>query len=409
MRIAFVTGKFPQLSQTFILQQITGLIDLGADVEIFASPVVDTVMHRAFQHYDLGAKTHYRPEIPPAGLGRWRRMLAHLRGHSRRAQFDTLRALNKCGASRLEISPLPGYFLPQLIDAGPFDVIHCHFGDYGRYASALRRLGYDTKVITTFHGYGANVYPRQQGADSYRSMFRWGDLFTVNSQFLKRRLIELGCPAERIRVLPMGVDLSSFEYREPTHEPGEPVRLVSVARLVPAKGLSYAIRAVRELVDRGFDVVYRIAGGGELEAELQALIDELDLGGRVELLGPKTHDEVRELYADSDIFVLPSVRTARGDEETQGVVVQEAHATGLPVVVTDIGGISEGMIHGETGYVCTSRDATALADALAKLIEREQDWRKMSRRARALVEGRYDLQKLNRALLALYEEAISSA
>jgi colanic acid/amylovoran biosynthesis glycosyltransferase len=401
MRVAVVVFQFPVLSEVFILQQVTGLLDLGVDVEIFADrPPRGGVVHELYRAYDLASRTYYRRDIPRSSLGRWIRL-----GRSAmKADVTRLPAvaetLWRSTVLRATPSLVPALKLIDLFRRPPFDVVHAHFGDSGRLCAALPES--TVRLITTFHGFDANVTPRLEGPDIYRELFSRGDAFTVNSRFLERRLVSLGCPLDRLTLLPMGVDIDKVTFTPRRLAAGAPVELLTVGRLVPAKGIAYAIRAVAELVARGVAVRYRVVGGGEDLPALNALIRELSVADHVALVGPKPHEEVRALYATAHVFVLPSTRTERGDEEAQGLVVQEAQAAGLPVIVTDIGGVAEGIVPDASGIVCRAADASALAGAIERLIARADEWPAMGLAGRTLVETKFSLPRLNRELLDLY-------
>ena len=113
-----------------------------------------------------------------------------------------------------------------------FDIIHCHLGPVGISGAHLKELGIPGRLVTTFHGYDAGLYPHEHGLGVYRTLFRVGDLFTANTDYTAHRMVYLGCPSNRLVVLPVGVDLSSLTFRERTLMPGEPVKLLTVARLV---------------------------------------------------------------------------------------------------------------------------------------------------------------------------------
>jgi colanic acid/amylovoran biosynthesis glycosyltransferase len=414
MRIAIVLGEFPSASEVFILQQITGLIELGCDIQIFAATPGQAVpSHALYEQYALRQRTTYRPATRLEMRERvWDSVQLRLRqlplASSPREAWHALSVSARwlAGSARSELWTLYGV---DLLRAGRFDAVHAHFGDVARLCIRACQTPPRTPLVATFHGYDANVVPRTHGLDIYRGLFAAGEAFTVNSEFLKQRLLGLGCPTNKIQVLPVGVDLSKLECRVRSLRATEPLRLLSVARLVPVKGLGSAIRAVAHLLDRGLNVEYRIVGDGELRNELQALIIQLGLAERVHLLGARSHEQVRELYHTSHVFVLPSVRAARGDEETQGVVVQEAQATGMPVVVSDIGGIREGVVEGVSGVSYAAGDWNALAQAIGKWAEHPETWAEAARSGRALVERKYDLAALNRRLLALYRSVCNSA
>ena len=96
---------------------------------------------------------------------------------------------------------------------------------------------------------------------------------------------------------------------------------------------------------------------------LKALTCDLRISENVTFLGAVTRDSVPALHRDADIFVLPSVVTGRGEEENQPVCLAEAQASGLPVIATAIGGVSESMRNGESGLLVPPRDPQAIADA----------------------------------------------
>jgi colanic acid/amylovoran biosynthesis glycosyltransferase len=122
-----------------------------------------------------------------------------------------------------------------------------------------------------------------------------------------------------------------------------------------------------------------------------------------------TQDEVRELYADSHIFILSSVTAANGDREGQGLVLQEAQAMGLPVLSTLHNGIPDGVLDGESGFLVPEKDADALAEKLTYLIENPENWPEMGLAGRKFVEERYDINKLNDRLVKIYEQILNVA
>jgi colanic acid/amylovoran biosynthesis glycosyltransferase len=419
MRIAIVLGEFPSASEVFILQQITGLIDLGCEIHVFAgTPAHAVPAHALYEQYALRARTTYRAATRSEMRARVRdlierrvRHVTRARSHLASVPREAWRALTVSarwlsGSARDELWATYGV---DLLRTGRFDAVHAHFGDVARLCVKACQTPPPTPLFATFHGYDANVVPRIHGLDVYRPLFAAAAGVTVNSEFLENRLLGLGCPKRKLHVLPLGVDLSKFECRARTRGSAERLRLLSVARLVPVKGLDSAIRAVAHLRGRGWDLEYRIAGDGELRPELEASIRELGVGDCVHLLGALAHERVRELYQTSHVFVLPSVRAARGDEETQGVVVQEAQATGMPVVVSDIGGIREGIVEGVSGVSYAAGDWRALARAIEDLAQRPQTWAQAARAGRALVERKYDLAVLNRRLLGLYRGVCESS
>ena len=403
LRVAFFTGYFPLPSETFVLRQVLDLLARGVDVQVFAAaPPPGAPRPQAWHEHALERRFHPRQApTDPAGLA-----LALARRVAR-APRSVQGALGLASLRELgwRMRPSVPRALSQLdlIAAGRFDVVHAHFGHWGVPLAALRATQPKLRIVTTFHGYDVTVAPGLHGYGMYRRLFQVGDRFTVNSRYLWRRLIALGCPEDRMTQLRMGVSSSEFQCTPRRRTPGEPLRLISIGRLAPMKGFEYAISAVAELVRAGHDVRYRIVGDGELKSRLEAQIAQLGLGERVTLLGALPHEAVRRELASGHLFLLPSAYAPAGQVETQGVVVQEAQASGLPVLVSRIGGVAEGMIDGETGFAFQPESPAAIVQAVEKALSRERDWPEMGRRGRQLVEELFDSQRLADDLLQIYQ------
>lgn len=286
-----------------------------------------------------------------------------------------------------------------------FDVIHCHFGMNGQRAVAAREAGaVSGAVVTTFHGFDVNVDRWSKG---YGHLFRAGDLFTANTQFTADRATELGCPPDRIEILPMSVRTAECQFRERRRSPGEPLRVLSVARLVEKKGLEYGIRAIGHVARAGIDVEYTVVGDGPLRNHLRDVAAQLGIAERVHFLGWRTQEELAGIYDTAHLFMLPSVTAANGDREGQGLVLQEAQAQGLPVISTLHNGIPEGVLDGVSAVLVRERDATALGGALQALALDPDRWIEMGRAGRRFVEERYDPTTLTNRLMEVYRRALN--
>jgi len=406
MKIAFFVNQFPILSETFILNQITGLIDRGHAVDIYADRPGDTEkIHSDIEKYSLLECTYYigRP------YNRSRRFLGaiHLLFTNLPKELAVLlQSLNifKYGRQAASLSLLYAtcHFLQKSVD---YDIIHCHFAPNGLKVAALMDIGVLQGIlITSFHGYDAGKYPQQYGLDIYEQLFQRGDLYTCSSSFLIGKILALGCPDEKVVRLPMGVNISKHLFQERTLDSSGLVKIVTVARLVEKKGIEYSIRALAKVSIDNPNVLYRIIGDGPLRGSLEDLILELNLSEKVKLLGWMTQDEVYELYDDSHIFILPSVTASNGDQEGQGLVLQEAQLMGLPVISTLHNGIPDGVLDGQSGFLVPERDVDALAERLNYLIEHPERWSEMGREGHLFVKRGFDVEKLNDQLVEIYQK-----
>jgi glycosyltransferase involved in cell wall biosynthesis len=178
-----------------------------------------------------------------------------------------------------------------------------------------------------------------------------------------------GVPRERIVTIHYGIDLPSPHLSEPdwtlrtelAFSDSRP-SLVVVANLVPRKGLSVLLRALAGLRDGGLDFATALVGDGPMRGQLAAEVRNLQLSGSVRLLGWR--DDVDAILAQSDILALPSLAY-----ECLPYVILEAMGHELPVVSTDVAGIPEMVVDGQTGLVVSPGDADGLARALAQLAQ----------------------------------------
>ncbi len=404
MRIAFLLNFFPRTSETFILNQIVGLIERGHTVDIFARyPDIDDPIHSDVKKYQLIERTHYLA----IARGRNKRLLAGARIILKRdwSRFSHLlrhtSALQSGGPAK-ELF-LEALFLEPSLKASTYDVIHCHFGTAGIFGQHLREIGIiKGPILTTFHGSDIGSYVAQNGAGVYANLFRRGKAMTCSSNFIRGKLISAGCDPAKIFLFKLGTDLTKFDFLERRIGSDGIIRLITVARLVEKKGLEYSIRAVANLVRQFPNLEYTIVGDGYLRGDLSLLIEQLNLQERVRLVGWKTQEEILQLLAESHIFVLASVLSSDGDFEGQGLVLQEAQAMGLPVICTNHNGFPDSIVNGQTGFLVPERDADALSLKLAELIGQPELWCSIGKKGRAFVEAEFDLGKRNDALVELY-------
>ena len=289
-------------------------------------------------------------------------------------------------------------------------LIHAHFGVEGVYALPLaRRLG--VPLVTTFHGFDATLsdaallaspataqYPLHR-----RRLAAQGGLFLCASSFIRDRVIRLGFPPERVLTHYIGVDCEAITPRAAQEE--APV-ILSVARLVAVKGGAYLIRAFARIAGRFPEAVLVMIGEGPLRRRLLALAASLGLEGRVRFLGALPHPEVLAWMRKAAMLVLPGIRTATGRVEGLGLVSVEAAATGVPVIGSDLGGIPEAVIDGETGFLVPSRDEEALARRMAELLGDAALRRRCGEAGRALACRRFDIGRQTARLEDLYDSVV---
>lgn len=409
MKILMVCAEFPLLSETFVLDQITGLIDRGHDVQILAKRPADGIIHHAqFEAYGLGRRIVYL-EMPDGVTKTWVflsalwRSLA--RGRMRLARASCAIAIRKIFRVRARpINPLDLLlYADALLQMSRPDIAVCHFGPQGDLAIALRDCtGLNFSVATVFHGHDMSALFRQKGDSVYTCLLSKGELFLPISFQFRERLIALGAPADKVMVQRMALNLDMFGAGARQHRPAtNEFTFLSIGRLVEKKGHNDAIEALAicKAAHPSLAIRLVIIGDGPLSARLRALAATLGVADSVVFTGALPRPAVREHLAQADAFVLPSVTARDGDTEGIPVSIMEAMAMGLPVLSTFHSGIPEIVQDGVSGILVSERDPAALGAAMGRLVEAPDFSASMGRAGRDFALANLDLNHWNDLLV----------
>lgn len=217
------------------------------------------------------------------------------------------------------------------------------------------------------------------------------------------RVVHPGTDPERFRPGAPGADV----WRERLGLRGRRV-LLTVARLVPRKGIDMVLAALPELAARDPRLVYLVAGTGPDRPRLERLAAELGARDRVRFLGAVGDDALPGLYAAADLFVLPAREEPRQDVEGFGIVYCEAAATGLPVVAGASGGIVDAVRDGETGILVPPENAAALTAAIERILYDPGLRRRMGEAGRRAVEDHYHWKRAGAEIWRILEEVVAA-
>jgi colanic acid/amylovoran biosynthesis glycosyltransferase len=402
MKIAMLVWRFPVLSEPFILNQITGLLERGHTVDIYAmavdrTPAETAKCHPDVEKYQLLTHTTYAPQRPQNPLVRSLHALGLFLRNFPKNPSKVWELI------RLNPSLKPFYWGLPFLEQSDYDIIHCQFGTLGLIGLHLKQTGVISgKLITTFRGIDISRYIHEQGAEVYRDLFAQGDYFLANCEFFRQKALSLGCNPRKIEVHGSGIDCAKFSFFPRPFPTDGVVRLAITGRLVRKKGIEDCIRAVAILRQFYPHLELKIIGDGELRTELTQLIQELNLSSQVALLGWKQQEEIIQILSTCHIFLAPSVTAADGNQDAPVNTLKEAMAMGLPVISTWHGGIPELVEDGVSGFLVPERDAEAIAQKLLHLIHHPEIWGEMGVAGRKRVEEKYDKEKLNDDLVNLY-------
>jgi glycosyltransferase involved in cell wall biosynthesis len=286
------------------------------------------------------------------------------------------------------------------------DVIHAHFGcNAPLIVEQARRLG--VPLIVSFYGVDASAYARKAWwVKVYRSLFQSASAVIAEGAFMRERLIRLGCPMDKVKIVHIGVP--ACEYPEGNGMKSEAFRVLFCGRFVEKKGLADAIRAI-QLVRRllnGKSVNLRVIGDGELRPEIESLIRGEGLEREVQLLGRQPHSVFLSELSRADVLLQPSRVASNGDDEGGApTVLIEAQASAIPVISTWHADIPEIVRDGETGFLVQEGDTQGMAAHMLRLAEDPSLKKKMGREGKRHIASQHDIHTETAKLERIYDDS----
>ncbi len=297
--------------------------------------------------------------------------------------------------------------LASLLARRGVDLMHIYFGHTGVHLLPFIKE-WDKPCVVSFHG--ADVALKEDIANypaKLCQLFEAVPLVLARSQSLADRLIQIGCPPEKLRINRTGVPLDEFPFVDRQPPADGCWKVMQACRLIPKKGVATSLRAFAVFKKDHPRAKFFIAGKGPLQPELEMLAAGLGIFKDVHFFGFLSQRHLMELYASSHLFLHPSETPP--DENQEGVPnsILEAMATGLPIAATQHGGIPEAVEHGRTGWLVPEEDHVALANAMQEITRSPRALAEMGLYARAAVAARFGQEAQVDQLESFYEEAIA--
>lgn len=311
-----------------------------------------------------------------------------------------------------KLSPSDRERLKNHIYASGASLAHIHYGvDALVYAGLLSRL--NLPVLVSFYGYDCTSFPNRFGGYGRRwlqqGLFKQRGIsaYTAMSPDMKEDLVKLGCPEEKIIVHYHGSDPRPF-YRERNYPNKKEISLLIISSLTEKKGHHSLLRAFKKAAaatDRSLRL--HIAGDGELRESLEQLIKEENMQ-QVYMHGLIKYgsEQHHRLLEEADIFVHPSITTAKGEKEGIPGALIEARSAGLPVIATYHAGIPYIMEHGQTGMLAKEEDIDELASHIKELAENPGLREKIGRQGQAYTLEKLDVVEKEKDLEKIYDQLI---
>ena len=407
-RIAYVMTNYPFPSQTFLMEEVLGVSGEAFDVvPIAINPTVDgdvlTTEHQHEHDRTFYVKGQSKVKILAT--------LARFFGRHPVAATGLAARVVKSGGANIKVGAwrffhfVEGVLVWDYCHRNNVSHIHAQFGGLPA-AVAMYAADVGTAITKkaplswsyTVHGFHDFVNENEIRLDvkTHSATFVVGI-----SDFTASQLMRIADPMDwsKIHVVRCGIELQRFPRRVAVPVPAIPT-IVTVGRLSAEKGHVVLLQAMRQLADRGVQTKLRLIGSGPYQDEIEHEITRLGLSGQVELLGMRPSHEVAEELRCADVFCLPSFA------EGVPISIMEAMAVGVPVVSTNVGGISELLTHELTGWCVAPGRCDQLADALQQALTPGNDLNAVLDAARSRVEQLHNNATMVAQMRVLFEQYV---
>ena len=395
MKVDILFTTFPLLSETFYQREVRALRAQGADVAVYSL---------------WGGEAEFDGQ-PVHLFSKWRLLLLPfwILYWLIRRPGPMLRLLARLFGS------LPGSglnVLETLLGLG-FGLCHAHqFSDSTRvlHAAWATAPGTAAQLIAALNRrhfcQGAHAYDvfRDGGDWWLTAKLRAARLIVTSTESTGRELVRRGAEPDKVQVIRRG--LADFPPLSPPRGAREPLRLLTVGRLIEKKGYFKQFQIYEALLQAGVSFEARIVGEGPLMEALENERLARGLQGHVELLGALPHHETMTWFAWADVFIYTGEVAASGDRDGLPNVVPEAMLNGLPVVSTPVAGVPEAVVDRETGVLLDSDSPSIWVEELERLRVDDNWYNHLREGGRGWVESEFDAARNAGKLLAAWQQTL---
>lgn len=339
----------------------------------------------------------------------------HILSYAKPARLDSFRtdiAYHEVDLSSYPLFEYPPYDLAlanmmvHLIQYENLDILHVHYAiPHATSAYLAKQIlnskAKDVPVITTLHGTDITLI----GSDpTYKQVVDFSinqsDGVTAVSEYLKEETYRLFDINKEIKVIPNFIDLDRFKKSKKEHFkkaicPEDEKIVTHVSNFREVKRVTDVVSAFGKVLDNGVKAKLLMVGDGPERPKAENKCRELGICEHVRFLGKQ--DQVEEVLSISDLFMIPS------GSETFGLAALEAMSCSVPIISSNIGGLPEVNIHGETGFLCELGDIDCMAKHATDILTNESLQQKMAKAARKRAEL-FEVDKIITIYEDYYEE-----
>lgn len=341
---------------------------------------------------------------------RWLNAFALL-GH--KVHLITLHPVNKYDAldshiklHRLHVPAPSGYFCGfsahRILKQIKPDIVHAHYAS--GYGTLLRLSGFHPAVLSVWGG-DVFEFPYQSRLHEniLRANLAYADYITSTSNFMKPQIGRFLTGAKKIDVIPFGVDCARFK---PMNSKGMSETIIGTTKSLEKKyGIDYLLKVftmVKQKYKGKQPLRLLLCGEGTQKKKLEAMVKHLGISDSVTFTGYISHALLPDMLNQFTVYAALSI----AESETFGVAVLEACACGVPVVVSDVGGLPEIVKDGLSGFIVPVKDETRAAEKILQLIEDKELRDRTGLNARKFVLDNYSWTNNVNQMESLYKEII---
>ncbi len=406
--LGMILKGYPRISETFISNEILLLEQLGIPIRIFSM----RLPRESFCH-DSVKQIKARVDYLPTDLFLdFQRLLLQTTLYAVNNPVRFLEVLKKAGQRFHRTRSLgtlkhlmQGCYLTHHLLAKSPEVVHLH----AHFAHSPSSVALFSSMLSglpfSFTAHAKDIYT--SNPDQLREKIDLASMVMTCTRHNVDYLRSLGKDtATPIHCVYHGIDLDLFTAAAKTEETKPPYKILTIARLTEKKGIPHILEALQLLKKKGISFTFTLIGDGDDKEQVINQIFASGLHKQTRWLGTMPHAKIIQELKAADAFVLGCKIAANGDRDGIPNVLVESLAMGVPAVGTDISALPELLITEKTGLAVASKNSTALADALLRILLDTQLRSHVTIEGKKHVQAHFDNKVLIRQLAALYRQAM---
>lgn len=306
-------------------------------------------------------------------------------------------------------SKMVGKYILENINLYDIDIIHSRFIYLDGYGTLNICKKFEIPLVVDVHGHRAfgEFLDRFTIREKQKKTLDFVDKIFCVAKWQVDAGIRRGIPEDKLEYVPLGVDIELFKkgdadsIKKKLSIKNDIKIVLYVGQLNPLKGLNYLIESIPRILDKQKNIYFFLIGTGSHKKYLNNLCLQKNIQNNVLFLGAMDKSQLIEWYSIADIFVLPSL------SEGRPIVIYEAMSCELPIIATDVGGVSEQVENGYNGFIVKPRDSRALTDRIVYLLENEVLRKNMGRNSRKrIIEQGWTWDNYAQRVIKIYESLI---